>query len=169
MQTFGLETLASSNLIPQQWQTDANIRRRTIWKKATIANLKTLPGILAGNKLAAIDVSSFSSQMHVKRTAAALRAFAKPAIAGLLVLWLFLSALASASPCLHEWLHSDHSAPTHYCLVTALEHGQSNVTSVTITLEPVMATFPPTALPLESFFISHDTKLFPERGPPVLS
>jgi len=125
--------------------------------------------ILAGNKLAAIDVWSFSSQMHIQRTAVALRAFAKPAIAGLLVLWLFLSALASASPCLHEWLHSDHNAPTHYCLVTALEHGQSDVPSVTITLAPVIAKFPSTALPLGSFFISHDTKLFPERGPPALS
>jgi hypothetical protein len=107
--------------------------------------------------------------MHLTRTAAALRVFAKPAIAGVLVLWLFLSALASASPCLHEWLHSDHNAPTHYCLVTALEHGQSDVTSVTVTLAPVVVTFPSTALPLESFFISHDTKLCPERGPPALS
>ena len=105
----------------------------------------------------------------MKRTAAVCRAFARTVIAGLLVLWLFVSALASASPCLHEWLHSDHNAPAHYCTITALEQGHSDVPNTVITPAPVVAQFPSAALPIESFFIVHETQLFPERGPPVLS
>ena len=56
-----------------------------------------------------------------------LRGFGKAALAALLVALLFLSALASASPALHDWLHKDHHTASHYCLVTALEHGQSRL------------------------------------------
>ena len=107
--------------------------------------------------------------MNTSRTAAAWRAFGKPALAGLLVFLLLLSALASASPALHHWLHHDHQSPSHYCLVTALEHGQTEVVSASIAPAPVVDGFSITALPCESFFISHDLTLHPERGPPVLS
>jgi hypothetical protein len=107
--------------------------------------------------------------MVTKRTTATLRAFGKPVLAGALVLLLFVSALASASPSLHHWLHQDHQTPSHYCLVTVLAHGQTDVASVWVAVAPVAAGVPVSALPVESFFISHDTKLYPERGPPVLS
>jgi uncharacterized membrane protein YbaN (DUF454 family) len=107
--------------------------------------------------------------MNTARTAAPLRAFGKPVLAGTLVLLLFVSALASANPSLHHWLHKDHQAPSHYCLVTVLEHGQTDVASVWIAVAPTVTGIPVSALPCESFFISHDTKLYPERGPPVLS
>src|ERR1041385_7010742 len=107
--------------------------------------------------------------MNATRTAAPLRAFGKPVLAGVLVLLLFMSALASASPALHHWLHSDHQAPSHYCLVTVLEHGQTDVASVWVDVPPISIGVPVSALPIESFFISHDPKPYPDPGPPVLS
>ncbi len=107
--------------------------------------------------------------MNTSRTAALRRAFGKPVLAGVLVLLLLLSALASASPALHHWLHHDHQSPSHYCLVTALEHGQTDVVAASIAPVSTADGFSVTALPCESFFISHDLTLHPERGPPVLS
>ena len=107
--------------------------------------------------------------MITKRAAAVWRAFGKPVLAGLLVLFLFVSALASASPALHHWLHADHQAPSHYCLVTVLDHGQTDVVDVAVTVAPVAAPIPVAVLPGESFFISHDLSLHPERGPPIAS
>jgi hypothetical protein len=107
--------------------------------------------------------------MTIKRTAALLHAFGKPVLAGLLVLLLFVSAAASASHSLHHWLHQDHQAPSHYCLATVLEHGQSDAVSVWATVVPPAPGNPVAALPNESFFVSHDLMLHPERGPPVLS
>ena len=107
--------------------------------------------------------------MITKRTAAVGRAFGQPVLAGLLVLFLFVSALASASPALHHWLHADHQTPSHYCLITVLEHGQTDVVDVAVDAAPVAAAILVAALPGESFFISHDLSLHPERGPPVAS
>ena|ERR1700710_1690292 len=107
--------------------------------------------------------------MVTKRIAATLRAFGKPVLAGALVLLLFVSALASASPSLHHWLHADHQTPSHYCLVTVLEHGQTDMVSVWVPIVPVSASIPVAVLPNESFFVSHDLTLHPERGPPCVS
>jgi hypothetical protein len=107
--------------------------------------------------------------MTTKRTAAHLRAFGAPVLAGALVLILVLSAFASASPELHHWLHKDHQAPSHYCVVTVLEHGHSDLASTWVSVVPAVAEIPVSALPCESFFITHDVSLYPERGPPVLS
>ena len=97
------------------------------------------------------------------------RALRKPALAGLLVVLVLFSALASAAPCLHHWLHSDNKAPAHYCLVTVLEHGQTETVSPSLKVfAPPQSVFYSSA-PAESFFISHDLALHPERGPPVLS
>src|SRR5262245_7978993 len=93
----------------------------------------------------------------------------RPLLAAVLTLLLFLSAFASASPSLHGWLHTDHQSPSHYCFVTVLEHGQSDAVSVWIALPLPVTEAPAAALPAESFFVSHDTNLCPERGPPALS
>jgi hypothetical protein len=98
-----------------------------------------------------------------------LRASVKLVMTGGLMLLLCASALASASPALHAWLHSDHHSPTHYCLVTALEQGHTQLESTLVPLLPARVGAPVSALPFESFFISHDIALHPERGPPVLS
>lgn len=107
--------------------------------------------------------------MNTTRMAAFLRGFGKPVLAGALVLLLFVSALASASPSLHEWLHADHQAPSHYCLITVLAHGQTDVVSVWVAVAPVGDAIPVAVLTNESFFVSHDLTLHPERGPPCLS
>ena len=107
--------------------------------------------------------------MTIKRTAAFLRAFGKPVLAGLLAFLVLLSALASVSHALHHWMHEDDQAPSHYCLVTTLEHGQTDVISVWVSPAPTVAGIPVAALPNESFFVSHDLMLHPERGPPSLS
>jgi hypothetical protein len=107
--------------------------------------------------------------MNTTRIDTRLRELGKPVLAGLLVLILLLSALASHSACLHEWLHADHQSPTHYCLVSALEYGQTDVAVVSTSIVPADVGVPVAALPGESFFISHDIALHPERGPPVLS
>jgi len=106
--------------------------------------------------------------MNSPRTVLA-RPLGQALLAGALVLWLFTSALASVHPGLHHWLHKDHQAPSHFCLVTVLEHGQADVAGVGQCVVPRPADFPDTALPCESFFVSHDLKLFPERGPPLCS
>ena len=98
-----------------------------------------------------------------------LRASVKLVMTGGLMLLLCVSALASSSPHLHAWLHSDHQSPTHYCLVTALEQGHTQLESVAVPLMPAIVGAPVAALPFESFFISHDIALHPERGPPVRS
>ncbi len=117
-----------------------------------------------------MSLDGFSSEkMITSQTAASLRVFAKPLVSAALVLLLFFSILATASPSLHHWLHTDHQAPSHYCLVTLLEHGHTELTSVWVAVPLPAAPIPVTALRGESFFVSHDTKLFPERGPPALS
>jgi len=107
--------------------------------------------------------------MSTTRAATIWRASGKLVMTGGLLLLLCAYALASSSPALHAWLHSDHQSPTHYCLVTALDQGQAHLESVVVPLMPAPVGTPISALPFESFFISHDIALHPERGPPVLS
>jgi hypothetical protein len=107
--------------------------------------------------------------MHKKRTAAWWWMFAKPAIAAPLALLLFVLGCASASPSFHHWFHCDDQSPTHNCVITLLQHGQTDVVTVSVsvpspTLEPAAA-----ELPSNVFFVSHDPTLYPERGPPALS
>ena len=106
--------------------------------------------------------------MSTTRANAILRATVKLVMTGGLLLLLFASALASSSPGLHAWLHSEHQSPTHYCLVTALEQGHTQLESVAVPLVPTTAGVQFSALPFESFFISHDSAVHPERGPPIL-
>ncbi len=106
--------------------------------------------------------------MNTSRTAS-LRGFGKSAVAVLLIVLLFLSALAAGSSALHGWLHPDHDSPTHYCLVTAFEHGHSDVTSV---VAFVHATYDSVAVACcfeDQSFVSIDSTLHSGRGPPCLS
>jgi hypothetical protein len=107
--------------------------------------------------------------MNISRAVALLRACRKPLVAAALAWMLLFSVLASASPSLHHWVHADDRAPSHYCLVTTLDHGHNDVTSVRVAIPLPVSQTPVVALPCESFFISHDKTLFPERGPPALS
>ena len=95
--------------------------------------------------------------------------FARPAIAAPLALLLFVLGCASASPSFHHWFHCDHQSPTHNCVITLLQHGQTDAVTVSVSvplpaLEPVVA-----ELAGSVFFVSHDPALYSERGPPALS
>lgn len=107
--------------------------------------------------------------MNSQRINAFCHGAGKPAVAVVLVLLVLFSALASASPCLHHWLHEDDQSPSHYCAVTVVEHGQAETASIWVSVAPAALGVPSSALLCESFFISHDLTLHPERGPPVLS
>src|SRR5687768_10440801 len=99
--------------------------------------------------------------MNTSQRAAAWRATGKSLLAGLLVLLLLVSALASAAPFLHDWLHADHDAPTHYCLVTTLQHGHTQAVTTAFDVAPTITLIVYSATPTESFFISHDLALHP--------
>lgn len=107
--------------------------------------------------------------MSSTRKPLAWRTFGKPAIAGLLTLLLLLSAFASHSEALHEWLHTDHASSTHHCLVTVLERGQSDAPEATVFVEPQASEHVSAWAPREVSFRSLDYFLHPERGPPVRS
>lgn len=107
--------------------------------------------------------------MNTSRTAGFWRTTVKVAGTVVLAAMLLLSTLASASHLLHGWLHADHQSPSHYCLVTVLANGQADSGGMPAPLVVgPQATFV-SALPFESFFVSHDIALHPERGPPALS
>ena len=106
--------------------------------------------------------------MNTSRLAAWLRADLKSLVGAALVLMLLFSAFASASPSLHHWVHADDKTPTHCCLVTTLEHGHTEVASTWAVISLPVSEMNSAARWCESFFVSHDTKLFPERGPPSL-
>lgn len=97
------------------------------------------------------------------------RVAGKPVLALALVLFVTFSALASVSPRLHHWLHKDDQSPSHYCAITVIEHGQADIASLWVSVVPAALGIPGSALLCESFFISHDLTLHPERGPPALS
>ena len=105
--------------------------------------------------------------MNTAPMATVFRAPFKMALAGLLVGLLLFSSLASASPCLHHWLHSDNQSPAHYCLVTSLEQGQTEAVPCDILLPlPLVRSEGSSSLP-KSLFFSLDPVLHPERGPPA--
>ncbi|HMJ88338.1 MAG TPA: hypothetical protein VK530_00895 [Candidatus Acidoferrum sp.] len=100
---------------------------------------------------------------------ASLRGFGKAALAGLLIVLLFLSALAAGSSSLHQWFHADHNSPTHYCLVSTFEHGHSHITSTAVFVHVAEDFITITHCVEDQSFISIDFTLHSGRGPPVLS
>jgi hypothetical protein len=105
--------------------------------------------------------------MNTEPMATVFRAPLKKALAGLIVGLLLISSFASASPCLHHWLHSDSQSPTHYCLVTSLEQGQTEAVPLDVLLPvPLFSSEASPKLPT-SFVSGHNPVLHPERGPPA--
>ena len=98
-----------------------------------------------------------------------LRGAGKAFLAGLLVLLLFFSALASGSSVLHGWLHSDHQSPSHYCLVTLLDHGHGHAAPAAMADLPVKPLLFSAVLIEHGFYFTADSTLHSGRGPPVLS
>lgn len=86
----------------------------------------------------------------------------------LLLAW-FVSFVAAANPSLHHWFHEDDHAASHECVVTVLQQGQGEISTTIVVEVPIFSGVPPRGLPYESFSVAHDTKLYPERGPPSLS
>lgn len=106
--------------------------------------------------------------MNTSRTAL-VRGFGKAAVAALLIVLLFLSALVAGSSALHGWLHPDHHSPSHYCFVSLLDQGHGHAPS-TIVLVAVADDFHPVSwLITDQTFVSIDSTLHSGRGPPCLS
>lgn len=106
--------------------------------------------------------------MITSRTAS-LRRFGKAAIAALLIVLLFLSALLAGNSALHGLLHPDHNSPTHYCLVSMLDqgHGYASATVVFVHVaDSVCAALPIVEAPI---IFSPVHALHSGRGPPCLA
>ncbi len=106
--------------------------------------------------------------MNTSRTAS-LRGFGKAALAGLLIVLLFLSTLAAGSSALHGLLHPDHNSPTHYCLVSVLDHGHGQ-TSATVVFVHVADTVCAASRISDAQLIPSAVRtLHSGRGPPCRS
>jgi hypothetical protein len=106
--------------------------------------------------------------MNTSRTVS-LRGFAKAVVAALLVVLLFLSALAAANPALHHWIHADDKSPTHYCLASAVEQGHGDAASVMVFVPVVEDFVAEQCRVTDQSFLSIDSTLHSGRGPPCLS
>lgn len=106
--------------------------------------------------------------MNTSRTAA-LRALGRAAVSGLLVVLLFVSALAAGNVSLHHWFHSDQQSPTHECFITTLAKGHTDISAPSsVIFVPLSVAFAEPSAPLEAR--GARTHLLPDpRGPPVLS
>ena len=93
----------------------------------------------------------------------------KSAIAGFLVMAVFLLHVLAVSPALHHWFHQEASNDNHVCAVSLVSGGQMLLAQ---TAPPVLGNLPfsylglPTAdHPLVSLL---DRRLAPSRAPPAL-
>jgi hypothetical protein len=91
----------------------------------------------------------------------------KPVLAGLLALLLLVVGIISVNHSLHQSLHNDKSANTHFCLFCSFAKGQVNVADVAL-IAAVRSFFhlcaPRLANP--SPFTAVDYRLSPSRAPP---
>jgi hypothetical protein len=97
------------------------------------------------------------------------RGFGEQLLAAALVFLLCACTLAAGSSALHEKLHSDHSSPTHACLLSTLEHGtgiEPTDCSV-IVVQPELPVF--VAASAATAWASVELRQFSGRGPPCLS
>jgi len=103
------------------------------------------------------------------RTVTRLRGAGKAALAALLVLLLIFSAMAAGSSSLHNWLHSDHGSPSHYCLVSLLDHGHGHAPAEAARAVRTSDTIVEASRSADTSFFSIDRTLPSGRGPPCLS
>jgi hypothetical protein len=98
-----------------------------------------------------------------------LREFGKAAVAALLVVLLFLSALISGNSDLHGLLHPDHNSPSHYCLISMFEQGHGDM-PVAITFVRFTDFVCATAHIADAQAIPAPDRALPNgRGPPCLA
>ncbi len=126
--------------------------------------------ILEGNKVVAPLIRLVTVRhMNFLRVMMRFGACGKTALAGLLVLLLTFSALAAAGSSLHGWIHPDSHAASHWCLVTSIEQGQSEVASVPVSAPLPAVRLVPAAPPVDCCLLSRAVLRHPVRGPPILS
>jgi hypothetical protein len=103
--------------------------------------------------------------MNTSRTAS-LRGFGKAALAGLLMVLLFLAALAACDSHVHALLHPDHDSPTHYCLVTLLGHGHGEAPVTVVFVHVSDSACTQSYIADAAAISSPDCILHSGRGPP---
>src|ERR1043165_4047952 len=107
--------------------------------------------------------------MDISTRNSRLRGMGKAVLAAVLVLLLFVSGLAAGDSSLHQWLHSDQGSPSHFCLVSMLDHGQTHSAATHVFLVVPSDDRVIERTPCEFTFISVDSPLFSGRGPPCLT
>ena len=84
--------------------------------------------------------------------------------------FLFLVLLAIfASPTLHQAIHSDAKDADHNCAITALAHGQVDVSTADISMSAPNERIEPSCRVTVSFFSAALKLLPPGRAPPSAS
>jgi len=105
--------------------------------------------------------------LQLERRLSGLSRAATPALAGLLAAILLMSGALSVSHALHESLHHDGAANSHFCLVCLFAKGQVNAAEVALASDPILfcclygiGAAKPSPLP------DSDYRLSPSRAPP---
>jgi hypothetical protein len=68
--------------------------------------------------------------LQLERKSSAFKLVAKPVLAGLLAVLLLFTATLAASPSLHQLLHDNTAADSHFCAVCLLAQGQVQPTEI---------------------------------------
>ncbi len=92
---------------------------------------------------------------------------ARPALAGLMAVFLVFISTLAASPSLHQLIHSDAGAPGHQCVVTLFSRGQVNAASTASIIIVAAAIFGGTVLLAETLVLpSANYRFSSSRAPP---
>jgi hypothetical protein len=104
----------------------------------------------------------------VQRERCRLISVAKPALAGLLAVWLVIAGALSLSHALHQSVHPDSSGGSHLCLLCSLAKGHVQAADAALivaipVLFLVLGGVLPERFPLSAF----DYRFSPSRAPPA--
>jgi hypothetical protein len=122
----------------------------------------------AGINLPGWPSEDLHAPMNTSRTAS-LRGFGKAVIAALLIVLLFLSALAASNSTLHGVIHPDHQSPSHYCLVSMFEQGHGDTPDAMVFVQIPDPICVASHVADAQVVPSPDRWLHSGRGPPCLS
>jgi hypothetical protein len=108
--------------------------------------------------------------LQLERKTSAFNRVAKPAIAGLLAFLLLLTVTLAASPSLHQLLHDNAAADSHFCAVCLLSQGQLDSAGVLLIVCAFVSSL--LLLVLTARAVAYpqlDFRSSPSRAPPFFS